>query len=182
MDWSVAASSVMLPQCLSPKERRAWWAVLLFLIVFGGIHYRWMRVHTHLPLWAVILILLPGAGVWGYAMFSWIRGLNNLERRPRKYETLVGVVLAGLTLYLGLRGGTYLFLMYLYGFSRVQSEQLHFVSMGNGHPWVVSNGDQVAEEHYLHFLIGGAVWCTLFFLTYPFIYHRLPEEDEQPGA
>jgi hypothetical protein len=168
----------MPSQSLSPRERCAWWVFLLVLIFFAAIHYWWMRVHTHLPLWAVILILLPGTCVWAYAMYSWKVGLNSVERTPRKHETLVGIVSAVSTLYLGLRGGTYLFLVYLYGFSRVRSEGLKFVSMGKGNPWIVSNGDQVIEGQYLHFLIGGAIWAALFFLIFPLIYYRLPEENK----
>jgi hypothetical protein len=52
----------------------------------------------------------------------------------------------------------------LYGISRVRAEGLHFTSMPNGHPWTVSNGDEVASAlHSLHFAICAIVWiiCTV---------------------
>src|ERR1041385_8903511 len=62
--------------------------------------------------------------------------------------------------WLGVPIGHYLFLGYLYGFSRVQIEGLHFLSTPKAQPWIVSNGDKIATDtHGFDFIIGLA--CSM---------------------
>jgi hypothetical protein len=68
--------------------------------------------------------------------------------------------------YLAYKAGAYLFLAYLYGFIRVLGEGLHFVAMPKGRPWVVSNGDLIAEEHFVHFLFTLPLMVGLYFVFY----------------
>jgi hypothetical protein len=80
-----------------------------------------------------------------------------------------------ITLYIGSLIGHHLFLVRLYGHSRVSSEHLHFVEMLKGKPWVVSNGDKIADASGASFLYVIGSWFVLFFATYPFIYRFIPE-------
>lgn len=61
--------------------------------------------------------------------------------------------------------GARLFLVYVYGWSRVHQEHLRILDMPKGDPWPVSNGDMIAHGHFVHFLISGACWLALFFTT-----------------
>jgi len=70
--------------------------------------------------------------------------------------------------------GSKLFLVYLYGWTKVQQEHLRILKMPKGSPWPVSNGDLIAEGHFIHFLISGACWFALFFATYPLLRLLLP--------
>jgi hypothetical protein len=71
--------------------------------------------------------------------------------------------------------GAKLFLIYLYGWSRVHQEQLSILKMQKGSgPWLVSNGDLIVEGHFVHFLVSLGCWFVLFFGTYPFIRLLLP--------
>ena len=69
---------------------------------------------------------------------------------------------------------TWLLLIHIYGWSRVQSEHLRILAMPKRHPWPVSNGDMLAQGHSLHFLIGFLCWIGLFLLTYPALRCILP--------
>lgn len=69
---------------------------------------------------------------------------------------------------------TKLFLVYLYGWSRVRHEHLRILSMPKGHPWPVSNGDLIQGQFSMHYLIGVFCWLALFFSTYPFLRLLLP--------
>jgi hypothetical protein len=94
---------------------------------------------------------------------------------PRRFGTLVFLAWGLLTFYPAYYASHYLFLIHLYGFSRVRAEHLHFTEMPKGRPWVVSNGDVITEGYFVHFLIGVGLWFALFFITFRFIYHLLPE-------
>jgi len=77
----------------------------------------------------------------------------------------------------------YLLLMHLYGFSRVRSEHLYFVSIRKGYDWIVSNGDHVDDwGKALHFLIIAGVWPVLFLTTFFIIRHFLPERKDTNAA
>lgn len=159
---------------LTRREAAGWWLVFLILLFVAGIHVYWMRVYTHLPLWGMILILLPGIAIWGYALWGLRYGADDTEVIHRKGEVVVGLILAVSTLYLAIYAAARLFLIYLYGLARVQSEHLHFISMPKGHPWVVSNGDQIFEGQYLHFVMSGALWFVIFIPIYVIVHRLLP--------
>lgn len=72
--------------------------------------------------------------------------------------------------------GTKLFLIYRYGWSKVQHEHLRILDMPKGHDWPVSNGDMIREGFFIHFLISLFCWWALFFATYPFVRRLLPPE------
>lgn len=147
--------------------------MLVLLFVAGALYY-WMRIYTHLPLWGVILIMLPGIVIWGCVMWGVRFAANDSEVVHRKGETAVGLVLAVSTLYLAIHAAARLFLIYLYGLTRVQSEHLHFISMPKGRAWLVSNGDQIFEGQSLHFVISGSLWLALFIPVYIIIHRLLP--------
>jgi hypothetical protein len=96
---------------------------------------------------------------------------------PRKYVLAVvsffgwGLV----TLYIGSCLGHHLFLLSLYGHARVRSEHLHFVEMLKGKPWVISNGDRIAQADGASFPYVIGSWFVLFLPTYPLIYRCIPE-------
>jgi hypothetical protein len=83
------------------------------------------------------------------------------------------------TLYIGSWVGHYLFLVSLYSHARVSSEHLHFVEMVKGKPWVISNGDKIAQASGASFPYVIGSWFLLFFATYPFIYRLIPEPKKE---
>ena len=100
----------------------------------------------------------------------------------RRLGTLVGLAWGLLTFYAAYYASHYLFLIYLYGFSRVRAEHLYFTEMSKGRPWIVSNGDVITKELFVHFLIGVCLWFVLFFITFRFIYRLLPERKVANAA
>ncbi len=74
--------------------------------------------------------------------------------------------------------GARLFLVYLYGWTRVQQEHLRILQMPKGQPWPVSNGDLIRDGHFIHFLFALACWYALFFATYPLLRRLLPKANE----
>ena len=77
--------------------------------------------------------------------------------------------------------GARLFLVYLYGWTRVQQEHLRILDMPKRHPWPVSNGDLIREGSFIHFLISLACWLALFLATYPLLRLLLPEAKKPEG-
>jgi hypothetical protein len=152
-------------------------AFVLFFVLIGAA-FGWLRLNTHLPLWAAVAILSPQTVLVLYALSGWIRRVDSSEPEHRKFEILAFLASGLSTFYLAFHAGAYLFLVYLYGSSRVQGEHLHFIKMPKGHAWIVSNGDQVAEGHFLHYLMVLGIWFALFFLAFPIIYWLLPKRDE----
>jgi hypothetical protein len=72
--------------------------------------------------------------------------------------------------------GAKVFLIYKYGWTRVQLEHLRILDMHNGRPWPVSNGDVIyGDGQFLHFLISVACWAGLFLTTYPLLRLLLPK-------
>jgi len=70
--------------------------------------------------------------------------------------------------------GAKLFLVYLYGWSKVQHEHLRILSMPKAHPWPVSNGDVISEGQFVHYLISLVCWFAMFFASYPLVRLLLP--------
>jgi hypothetical protein len=103
--------------------------------------------------------------------------------RPRKFEALVALILIFPILYAALCAADFLFLIHLYGWSRIRGEHLHFTATPKAGDWIVSNGDRITEGHFWHFLVALILWLSLFFLTYGFIRRQLPERksNEAPS-
>jgi hypothetical protein len=60
-----------------------------------------------------------------------------------------------------------LFLVKVYGWSRVFREHLHLIAMPKGAPWPVSNGDFISGGDFAMFAFGLPCWLALTFATYP---------------
>lgn len=90
--------------------------------------------------------------------------MDTFEPR-KKFSRLAPVAFAAwiiLSLYAGIYSAAYLWLIRLYGFTRVRTEHLHFVSMPKGGDWIVSNGDHITEGFFLnHYLVGVALWLVI---------------------
>jgi len=130
-----------------------------------------------LPWWAAALIVSPQTAVVVYALVTKGSDAEEPDPKPRKYGIGVGVICALFALLAGIRMGAYFFLVYLYGWERLRSEHLRFLSMPKGHAWPVSNGDSIADGHFLHYLISVGIWLALFLVIYPVIYRLLPRPD-----
>jgi hypothetical protein len=101
--------------------------------------------------------------------------------KPRKYETLVFITVGLLASQIGFRFiGGYLFLGCTYGFSRVHSEHLHLLKMGNGVLWVVSNGDKIEGGGFLWGLMAAGIMFAFFIPTFLIIRRFLPQQ-KNPG-
>ena len=101
---------------------------------------------------------------------------GSTRRNPRRFESLAFVVVFLLSSLAGFRIiGGYLYLIYTYGFHRVQSEHLHLVKMGKVDPWIVSNGDRIAGGGFLWFLVASGISFSISILIYLVVYHFLPE-------
>jgi hypothetical protein len=102
-------------------------------------------------------------------------GHQDARAELRRFEYLLFLPWALGTLILSIRViGARLFLVYLYGWGRVQQEQLRFLDMPKNAPWLVSNGDSIEKGHFVHFVISSACWLALFFTTYPLLRLLLP--------
>ena len=94
--------------------------------------------------------------------------------QPRKFETLLFLVWGLLTLYGSFYAAKYIYLIHLYGFSRVWGEHLRFTATPKGHPWLVSNGDSITGGHFLHYVITLVIWLSFFYFTAPLLHRLLP--------
>lgn len=103
---------------------------------------------------------------------------GNLRLEPRRFEEWLFFVWAFCTLMFAINVvGMKLFLIYLYGWTKVQQEQLRFLNTPKGRPWEVSNGDLISEGQFVHYLISAACWIALFLATYPFLRLLLPAKQ-----
>jgi hypothetical protein len=94
----------------------------------------------------------------------------------RRFEPLVMIAWGWFTNVLAVYViGARLFLIYLYGWHKVQQEHLRILSMPRGRHWPVSNGDMIGDTG-IHFLISLVVWLLLFMVTYPFVRLMLPKK------
>ncbi len=85
-----------------------------------------------------------------------------------------------LSLYAGIYSAAYLWLIQLYGFSRVRSEHLHFISMTKGADWIVSNGDRITEGYFVHFyLVSLALWLVIFFAPMPYLFREKSRQKNE---
>jgi hypothetical protein len=71
-----------------------------------------------------------------------------------------------------------LFLVRIYGWSRVFHEHLHLLATPKGAPWPVSNGDFVSGGELAIFGFGLPCWLALTFAIYPFLRLLLPRKRE----
>jgi hypothetical protein len=98
---------------------------------------------------------------------------------PRRFAPLAFFALAILASQVSFRIiGGYLYLIYTYGFSRVQSEHLHLLKMGKGVSWIVSNGDKIPGGGFPWFLLVTAITFALFIPTYLLVYRLLPKKKD----
>ena len=105
---------------------------------------------------------------------------GNPRHEPRRFEELFGAVWAFSTLMFAVKVVCLkLFLIYLYGWSQVQHEQLRFLSTPHSHPWKVSNGDLIADGTSVCFAISLVCWIAMFLATYPFLRLLLPAKRPQ---
>jgi len=76
-----------------------------------------------------------------------------------------------LGLYASIYAAAYLWLIRLYGVTRVRSEHLQIVSMPRGGDWIVSNGDRITEGFFVHhFLVALGLWLVISIVPLPFIF------------
>jgi len=149
-------------------------AGILVVSAITACDFYWMRAHTHLPLWVEALITLPATFVLVFLGICWRLALTKVEAAPLRWRVMpLFVVALCLTIYAMQHASKPLVLVSLYGLSRVHSEHLHFISTEKAHPWIVSNGDHVAEAEHLWSLMNDAVGATVFFSTYLLIYQLL---------
>ena len=151
--------------------------------------WRWCASLSGVLLIAVALVAVPSIGVPLLVLASFIallaafvalcRGADSqvaprdsagTSRVEKEKITPVGAVALFVSfsgaVYLAYQVSACLFLVYLYGLFRVVREGLHFVSMPKGGPWVVSNGDQITEGHYVQFLFALPLMIGLNFVFY----------------
>ena len=157
-------------------------AGLLIISAIAVGDFYWMRVHTHLPLWGEVLILLPVTFVLGFIWMSWRFTVNHAEISHPWFSGPLVVIAGCLAYYVSQHTARYLVLVSVYGFARVQTEHLYFISTGKAVPWVVSNGDHVAEAGYIWSQVDGAIMATVFFVTVLLIYPLLPKRHAQQAA
>jgi hypothetical protein len=98
------------------------------------------------------------------AWFAVSGGKSTMElSKPQTKTNWAVFVWAIISLYAGIDLAAYLWLIRLYGFSRVRSEHLHFTSMPKGGAWIVSNGDHITKGFFLnHFLFALILWFAIF--------------------
>jgi hypothetical protein len=102
---------------------------------------------------------------------------------PRKYEGLICVIFGICTAAIATVVSKYLFLCFLYGFSRVHSGQLHFTNMSHGQAWIVSNGDRIGPDlHPLFSFIVAIIWIIPTFVGLVLIRGLLPKRDKMPAV
>ena len=95
---------------------------------------------------------------------------------PRRFEGFLAVPWALMTLNFSITFvGAKLFLICLYGWTKVWHERLHILDMPKGRPWPVSNGDLIHDWQALHFVLSLVCWFALFAATYPLLRLLLPE-------
>jgi hypothetical protein len=157
-------------------------AGLLIISAIAIGDFYWMRTNTHLPLRGEVLILLPVTFVLGLMWMSWRLATNKVEISPPLFGWPLVVIAGCLAYYVSQHTAKYLVLICLYGFARVQSDHLYFTSTEKMVPWVVSNGDHVAEAEYIWSQVDGAIMATVFFVTVLLIYPLLPKRDAQQAA
>jgi len=87
--------------------------------------------------------------------------------------TVAFLAWALLSLYTAIYSAAYLWLIQLYGFSRVCREHLRFDSMSKGGAWIVSNGDRITEGFFVHhYLVSLILWLAMFFAPLPFVFRQ----------
>jgi hypothetical protein len=108
---------------------------------------------------------------------------GSTRSNPRRFEVLTFIVVFLLATQVGFRFiGGYLYLIYTYGFQRVQSEHLHLLKMGKTDPWIVSNGDQIAGGGFPWFLVAAGISIAFFLPAYLLIYRFLPKRKDKNAA
>jgi hypothetical protein len=74
--------------------------------------------------------------------------------------------------------GAKLFLICLYGWTKVHEQGLRILAMPKGHSWPVSNGDFIPQgQQFYHYLISVVCWLAIFFVTYLPLRRILPKNE-----
>ena len=160
-------------------------AVLLVFSAMAVGDLYWMLAHTRLPLWAVVLLMLPATFILWLIWRGW-RAAGNVEQTAlRRLGVPLFFLAFCIAYYVGVQGANYLFLTYLYGFSHVQSEHLHLIRMGKFQPWLVLAGSRVIDhvtDHAVWEQIQSSTTITVFFSTFLSIYRLLPKRGAPCGT
>jgi hypothetical protein len=142
-----------------------------------------MLVQTHLPLWAIVLLCLPGAIILGFVWLAWWLFNKDTEVRPRWFAVPLFLFSIFFSIWVAHRGADHFFLLYMYGPSRVQSEQLHLVRTGKNNPWPVVSGSRQIDsimDHQVWMDINDAIEAAVFFATFTPIFCLLPRKSSGP--
>lgn len=78
------------------------------------------------------------------------------------------------------RLGVYSYLLWWYGPVRVWSDGLQAVGTRKGHPWIISNGDQIPNGEWFAFLVSLPVWMILCVLLVSVIERFAPWKMKAP--
>jgi len=101
------------------------------------------------------------------------------REKPRRFELPLFLFWALATLEFSVFVvGAKLFLICLYGWTKVHDQKLAILSMPKGDPWPLSNGDLIPQgQQFFHYLITLGCWLVLFFLTYLPLRRILPKNE-----
>ena len=98
-----------------------------------------------------------------------------VSKKKFRKDQFLNFCLAFFLLYLSFRIVNFAYLVTMYGFDKVLSGQIYFVSF-KPH-LVVSNGDVPSTVHtLLHFISFGILWFTSINITLPF-FHKLRNKN-----
>ena len=70
--------------------------------------------------------------------------------------------------------GPQLFLVFVFGWKKVQQQHLTLVATPKGHPWPVSNGEFITHDFFAHYVISLCCCLILFIVTYLPVRLMLP--------
>jgi hypothetical protein len=163
-------------------------ATILSVLVLANAAYEFhsMQLHTHLPHWATVLLILPKAYWLAVIWLGW--KLVVTIKKPVSGclvapLILFAVMLSSLSGYFSHRAADHLFLVYLYGSPRVQTERLHLVRAGQHNPWpVLSEGREIDRitDYEVWAQIDEAVNAAIFFPVCFLVYLLLPRNTSGP--
>lgn len=155
----------------------------LVMLGVGIYEFHSMLTHTHLPLLAIALLCLPRSLFLAIIWLGWWLSVNNREVKPRWFAAPLLMFAVLFSISIAHRVADHYFLVYLYGSSRVQTEQLHLVRTGKNNPWpVTGSGRQVdlITNHDVWRCISNAAEAYAFFPMFFGIACLLPRKGSGP--
>lgn len=155
----------------------------LVVLVIAVYEFHSILVHTHLPLWAIVLLCLPRSFLLAIIWLGWWLSVNHREVRPRWFAAPLFIFALFFSISIAHRVADHYFLVYLYGSSRVQAERLHLVRAGKNNPWPVTSRDRqvdVIADYDVWMYISNAVEGCVFFPTVFGIAYFLPRKGSGP--